>query len=207
MKLGAWFWVTMSALASLALLLVLFRPALGLLFSVAFEYRTFPGSGESARHLRAGSPVAKEVDALPVRPGSDIRELARLAARVVARRLVYVLSVADGVHQSDPDSVFEHRAVNCLGYSTLYAAVLDRLLHRAGLDGSYGVRTVTGRQAFLGWEFQLAQPFLRVFPSHVYNVISTSSNSRESVAYVVDSNLFDYTGILFVRGRAFRAAK
>jgi hypothetical protein len=201
MKRGTWFWVTLSALASLALFFVLFRPALGLLFNAAFEYRTLHDTSLNTS-LRGSSPVIAELEhELGRSRDSGVMALARIAARVTARRLHYCQPVAPGVDLGDPNSVVRYKAVNCQGYSVLFAAAFNYLLRQTGHSRDYDVRVATGRQALLGWEFQRVQPFQRVFPSHVYNVICLRSDGVERVEYLVDSNLYDYTGILFVRGR------
>jgi hypothetical protein len=170
-------------------------------FNAAFEYRT-QSETSLTMSLRGGSPVTADLDhGLERSRDSGVVALARIAARVTARRLHYRQPVASCVDLNDPNSVVRYEAVNCQGYSVLFAAALNYLLHRVGHSRDYDVRVATGRQALLGWEFQRAKPFLRVFPSHVYNVIYSHFGGAGRIEYVVDSNLYDYTGILFVRGR------
>jgi len=171
--------------------------ALGLILGRCFEYERIAGTEGAARQIPSHSSLAAEVDAIGLPGDVEVRLLALLAAQYVARRLHYDYRGARGVDMSDPVSIYRHRAVNCQGYSVLFGAVLTRLLDRADLRIRYEVKTASGYVFFLGRQV-LLRPY---FTSHVYNIVYRLEGDRSSLAYVVDSNLYDYTGILFVQDR------
>jgi hypothetical protein len=204
-------WIAPAVLGSFALLFLLVRPVREMLYNAAFSY--VPLHDARARLLNDRSLVAVEIDALPIRPGSDVCDLAELAARFVAQRLSY--SSDGGYDYLDPEDVYQHRLVHCGGYSSLFAATLTRLLQRAGLPEDYSVRIQTGRVRFLNlWNVTFSKLPIHLhglrreiginFEYHTYNTICPNRGGRSTRRRTADANLYDYTGVLFVRESAVR---
>lgn len=148
------------------------------------------------------SPVLNEIDTYVSKQKSvSVEKLIKISADITANHLSFKLSIRNNELLYDPNQIYKHKVTNCIGYATFYNAVLSMFIKKLNLTKDVQVKHVRGKQLIFGFDFQKFKWIPPAFDDHDYNLVIYEKNNKKQMVFL-DTNLFDYTGILFVKGPA-----
>ncbi len=117
----------------------------------------------------------------------DLSTIAHIARKITNSHLQFTFQKVS----NNPNKVAVTGKANCIGYATLFNAIVNHLLQKEGLQNRYQTKHLVGKLDFLGVD--LHQFFTDAFyQDHDYNLIEDKSTHR---ILLIDPSLDDYLKI------------
>lgn len=123
---------------------------------------------------------------------TDLDHAIKVSLKETASRLHF----SRGRVSNDPQRLYDGGPANCIGYSALFAALLQDQLQHSGLDRRYAIEHVVGQLYIGSWSLHALfnNPFWK---DHDIVRITDRTNGKQ---VLVDPTLYDAVGIGLVLG-------
>ena len=121
----------------------------------------------------------------------SIDEIIKLSNEKTSEHLEFTFNIVS----SNPNSVFEMKKANCIGYSSLFNSIGNYIVRRQNLTSKYEFRHLVGELDFFG--FSVHKLFNNTFyKNHDFNEIYDKQSEEK---LFVDPSVRDYLRIEYVR--------